>query len=72
MILDQSILQTKTAKRLVSIIKLLISNKTRGKEETITAAKSAIKEFDRADSILITALKKRRKTDPNDRRGIRP
>ena len=71
MLLDQSVLQTKTAKHLVSIIKLLLNSKTKEKEETIIAAKHAVTTFNRADSILMTALKNRRKTDPNDKRGIR-
>lgn len=71
MIFDQSILQTKTAKYLVNIIKLLLNKRTRDMKETTTAARQAVKTFTRADDILMKALKKRRKTDPNDRRGRR-
>ena len=71
MILDQSVLQTKTAKHLVSIIKLLLNSNTRGRKETITIATNAVKTFNRADRILIKALKNRRKSEPNDRRGMR-
>jgi hypothetical protein len=71
MIYDQSILQTKTAKHLVNIIKLLLNKRTRENKETITHAKQAVSTFTRADNILMEALKKRRKTDPNDRRGRR-
>lgn len=71
MIFDQSILQTKTAKYLINIIKLLLNKRTRDKNTTITSAKQAVRTFTRADDILMKALKKRRKTDPSDRRGKR-
>ena len=63
MVYDQSVMQTKTAKYLIKVIKLLLSKTTRDEPSTRKLAKQAIETFDRADKILMGAMKGRRRSN---------
>ena len=63
MVYDKSVMQTKTAKYLIKVIKLLLSKTTRDEPSTRKLAKQAIETFDRADKILMDAMKWRRRSN---------
>jgi|10_taG_2_1085330.scaffolds.fasta_scaffold20927_2 hypothetical protein len=67
MVYDQTILQTKTVRHLIKIIKLLLSSKTREERSTRKLARQAINSFNRADQILMEAMKWKRRSDKYER-----
>ncbi len=67
MVYDQTILQTKTVRHLIKIIRLLLSEKTREEPSTKKLARQAITSFNRADQILMDAMKWKRRSHKYER-----